>query len=45
MLIYFLSYTEFRLFVFFICCNVCVGYCLVLWLLCLFGYDWFYSFV
>ena len=21
------------------CCNVCVGSCLVLWLLCLFGYD------
>ena len=42
---YFLSYMEFSLFVFFTCWNVCVGSCLVLWLLCLFGYDWFYSFV
>jgi len=41
----FLSYMEYSLFVFFTCCNVCVGSCLVLWLLCLFGYDWFYSFV
>ena len=45
MLMCFLSYMEYSLFVFFTCCNVCVGSCLVLWLLCLFGYDWFYSFV
>ena len=30
MLMYFLSYMEFSLFVFFTCCNVCVGSCLVL---------------
>jgi len=42
---YFLLYMEFRLFVFFTCCNVCVGLCLVLLLSCRSGYNWFYSFV
>jgi len=39
---YFLSYMEFRLFVFFTCWNVCVRSCLILLLLCRSGYDWFY---
>ena len=35
----FLSYMEFSLFVFFTCCNVCVGSCLALLLLCRSGYE------